>query len=140
MEHQDHRSYPQVFEYGGNIYMTTEMPSERRVNINRAMRFPGQWTLEGELLKDIAIADPTLLHHQGLWWLFGTSAESARNRNDELFAYFSAELVGSYQPHFLNSRVSDIRCARPAGRFLQHAGPLFRPAHCSTPWYGAGLT
>lgn len=139
MEGPGHLSYPQLFKHDGGIYMTVESLADRAVHLYRATEFPANWVSQGILLNDVALADPTLHLHAGLWWLFGTAAESQENRNDELLAFYSAHLLGPYTPHPLNPVKSDVCSARPAGRFVVRDGRLFRPAQNSEKWYGESL-
>src|SRR5258706_7883712 len=85
-----HLSYPHVFEWEGETYMTPE--NAFGVRLYRCARFPTDWTYAGDLLS-IEGADPTLFRFEGRWWLFvcvGT---------DTLRLVYSDELMGQYREH-----------------------------------------
>jgi hypothetical protein len=87
------------------------------------------------LLDDVALADPTVFHRDGRWWLFGTDADAGVNTH--LCAYWADELDGPWRPHSANPVKVDIASARPAGTPWADAAGLIRPAQDSTERYGA---
>ena len=127
-----HLSYPQVFHAQGAWHLVPETAAERKVELLTARRFPDDWEPRATLLADLKAVDPTLLSHEGHWYLF-TAVD------DALHAYVSRELTGPYQPHPENPLVTDIRWSRMAGRFFHARGRLYRPAQRGSPSYGAGL-
>ena len=136
LEARTHLSYPFVFQDGADWYMLPETAGTQTVELFRARRFPGDWEPFAVLLRDISASDPTLLHHDGLYWLFTTVAVSGASPSDELCLYWSESLTGPWQPHPRNPVVSDARRARPAGRILVNNGSLVRPAQDCTGGYG----
>jgi hypothetical protein len=131
-----HLSYPFVFEAGEAIYMVPETAGRRTVELYRAARFPDVWTLERVLLSDVAATDATLLRHEGRLWLFVAIAVDGGRPIDELFLFSSESLGGEWEPHPMNPVVSDVRCARPAGRVFVQDGQLIRPAQDCSRSYG----
>jgi hypothetical protein len=131
-----HLSYPFVFEEGDAVYMVPETAGRRTVELYRATRFPDEWTLDRVLLRDVAATDATLLRHEGRLWLFVAIAVDGGRPIDELFLFSSDSLRGEWEPHPMNPVVSDVRCARPAGRVFLQDGQLIRPAQDCSRSYG----
>jgi hypothetical protein len=132
-----HLSYPFVFEENDAVYMLPETAGRRTVELYRASSFPGEWTLDRVLLRDVCATDATLLRHDGLLWLFAAMAVDGRDPAiDELFVFSSDSLEGEWEPHPMNPVVSDVRCARPAGRIFRRDGHLIRPAQDCSRSYG----
>lgn len=136
LERPTHLSYPFVFQDGDEWYMLPETAGTHRLELFRARRFPDDWELCAILLGGLNAFDPTLLRHDGRYWLFATVAEEGASPSDELCLYSSESLVGPWQPHPENPIVTDAQHARPAGRILVNAGVLFRPAQDCTGGYG----
>lgn len=134
-----HLSYPFLLEDQGQLLMVPETASAGRVELWRATRFPDEWTLDHVLMEDVALADATLLRHEGRWWLFGTVAAPGASLLDELYLFLADELRGPWTPHPANPVVSDVRCARPAGPLLRQGGMLVRPAQDGGRRYGGAL-
>lgn len=136
LERPTHLSYPFVFQDGGDWYFLPETAGTQTVELFRARRFPCDWEPCGVLLRDIRAWDPTLLRHDGLYWLFATVAAVGASPSDELCLYWSESLTGPWHAHPRNPIVSDARHARPAGRILVKDGSLVRPAQDCTGGYG----
>jgi hypothetical protein len=134
-----HLSYPFVFADGEDVYMLPETAGHRTVELYRAARFPGDWTLDRVLLSDVAATDATLLRHDGRWWLFVAVALDGGRPVDELCLFSSDSLHGDWEPHPLNPIVSDVRSARPGGRIFSRNGELIRPSQDCSEAYGGRL-
>jgi hypothetical protein len=139
LEEQAHLSYPQVFQWNDQWYMTVESAQMQRVSLYQAISFPLGWQRVGDLIYDRVCADPTLHFHEGRWYLFTTVAENRNGTWDELFLFVSDDLTGPFKPHPANPIVSDVRRARPAGRLFVHEGRLIRPAQDCAANYGSAL-
>lgn len=130
-----HLSYPYVVERGGTVYVVPEQADTGRVDLYRV-------DLENDMLVPVAtllhqaLFDPTLLEHDGRWWLFGTKAPLT---NVALHLYHAERFEGPYTPHPLNPVKFDIRSARPAGTPFVHNGALYRPAQDSSRTYGGRI-
>jgi hypothetical protein len=131
-----HLSYPFVFRWSGNWYMAPESAENRTIELFRAEEFPVRWALERVLVDNVTAFDPTILEHHGLWWLFANVAVPGGSAADELFLFYADSLLGEWTPHPLNPIVSDVRCARPAGRVFSQGGMLIRPGQDSSRRYG----
>jgi len=83
----------------------------------------------------VAALDPTLVHHDGRWWLFFTERSAALT---ELHLWWADDALGPWTPHSSNPVKTDVRSARPAGTPFVVDGRLYRPAQdCSDEYGGA---
>lgn len=140
MDDGQHLSYPFVFSAEGDTYMIPETASRKSVLLYRAEHFPDHWTLVGELLSDVDLADSTVHFDGKLWWMF-TNAMSNRsiNERDELHLYFADEISGPWTPHPMNPVVTGVDRARMAGAIIQNEGCLYRPSQYGAVRYGYGI-
>lgn len=132
-----HASYPYLFEDEGVIYCVPETYQARQVRIYRSKAFPDDWELAGTILDDVPALDPTIIRHDGRWWLFCTHAGT--HSNTKLYAFYSESLLSGWLPHSLNPIKSDISSSRPGGRPFRHEGHLYRPAQDSSSSYGGAI-
>jgi hypothetical protein len=140
LEQDCHLSYPFLHREEGTVYMLPETRSKRTIELYRASRFPGEWTLEKVLLEGLAASDATLFRHGDRVWLFAAVALDGETPVDELCLFWSHSLLGEWRPHPMNPIVSDVRFARPAGRIFSHDGHLIRPAQDCSEAYGWRVT
>jgi hypothetical protein len=140
LERPYHLSYPSVFSWSGQWYMTPETEENRTVELYRAVDFPWTWELAGTLLEGIQAVDPTVFHHGGLFWMFATVAATGASWQDELSLFHSEKLEGPWRPHARNPVVSDVRHARPAGYPFFENGILYRPSQDCAVSYGHSIT
>jgi hypothetical protein len=97
----------------------------------------GRWTEEATLIEGIAVLDPTVVRHDGRWWMFGTDSEV--DPEGKLFLWSAPELLGPWEPHPANPVKADIRSGRPAGTPFVVDGELYRPAQDSSLGYGSAV-
>ena len=108
-----HLSYPHVFQWHDDYYMTPETLGAGCVSLYRATRFPTDWTRIAPILP-VKYADPTIFRADGLFWMFGCVPVG---NSDTLRLYYAADLMTSWQEHPKSPIVEgDARIARPAGR------------------------
>lgn len=128
-----HLSYPHVFEADGGVYMVAETRQAGAVRLYAARDFPRGWSLAGELVRG-PFADPTVVRHEGRWWLF------AQRGLDELRLFSSAGLRGPWAEHPKSPLWPGNRVySRPGGRMLRHEGGLYRFAQDGLLSYGHSL-
>jgi len=141
LQREYHLSYPFVFEYQGDYFMIPETAENRTIELYRATHFPERWELEKILMPDVSARDTTLLYRDGLWWMFTCVQEHPEVSScQELFLFSTDELLeGEWQAHPLNPIVSDVGSARPAGRFLELEGRLYRPSQNCGGQYGTSI-
>jgi hypothetical protein len=141
LEEDHHLSYPFVFEHDGQYYMLPEAATSKQLWLYRCEEFPVKWKKYSLLLKDVAVYDPTILFHEGYWYLFGTQKPLEGSSADQyLYLYLSKDLFSDdWQPHPQNPLTRDVRGARPAGRIFEYEGKLIRPSQIGAPKYGYGI-
>ena len=137
LERPTHLSYPFVFEDEGEWYLLPETAGTGTVELLRAQDASrGSGSRTGCCCRDVRAWDPTLLRHDGRYWLFVTMAAPGVRPSDELCLYSADSLTGPWRPHPRNPIVSDARRARPAGRILADQGHLVRPSQDGSGAYG----
>ena len=132
-----HLSYPQVFAADDGVYMVPESSQADAVRLYRARRFPWEWEHVGDLLRGLPFADPTIVRHEGRWWLF---TETSGGGDDTLRLFSAAALDGAWTEHPASPIVrGDAAVARPAGRIVAADGRLVRFAQNCRPAYGTDV-
>jgi hypothetical protein len=140
LERPYHLSYPFVFLVGDDAYMLPETAANRTIELYKAESFPDRWKLEAILVAGVKAVDPTLIAHDGRYWLFANVAGEEESTNDELFLFSAESLLGPWRSHPRNPVVSDARRARPAGRpFVNRGGSLIRPSQDCSDSYGRAV-
>lgn len=134
-----HLSYPFVFEADGTWYMLPETAEADEIVLLRCETFPDRWTRDTVLLDGVRAYDPTLLRHDGLWWLFFAAGTEDSRADDELHLWFGQSLHGPFAPHPANPVVSSVVGSSPAGRIVHAGGRLLRPGQDGSREYGGAI-
>jgi hypothetical protein len=136
-----HLSYPFVFEWNGETYMVPESGENKTVELYRCVEFPDRWEFVHNLMEGIDAYDATLFEHNNLWWMFvNVRQHEASSTWDELCLFYADTPTSQvWQSHAQNPVVSDVRCARPAGRISTQDGHIHRPSQDSSFRYGFAL-
>ncbi|MBA2556406.1 MAG: hypothetical protein H0V12_03520 [Chloroflexi bacterium] len=130
-----HLSYPFLFEDGDDVYLLPESADRRSTTLYRATDFPHHWERAVDLGVGLQLLDTTILHENGLYWIFTTVP--GRHRSGYTVLLFWAEsLEGSWHPHPASPICRDIRYARGAGSIIRSDGRLFRPVQDGAGGYG----
>jgi len=127
-----HLSYPYLFEHDGETYATPETHEANEIRLYRVVS-PSEWEVETTLVSDVAGIDPTVIEHDGRWWLFHTTKDYD---NTKLYLRYADTLTGDWKPHDDNPIRTDVRAARPGGTPFVDDGTLYRPAQYSAGEYG----
>lgn len=122
LERNFHISFPQVFKWKGEYYMTTEEKTPR-TRLYRATNFPTEWT-EVDLLYNSSnfalppVNDQALFRWKDRWW-------SIAGGDQDTYLFYSDKLTdGNWKSHENNPVVEDRpKGARPGGR------PIVRDDH-----------
>ncbi|CAA9512685.1 MAG: hypothetical protein AVDCRST_MAG91-1730 [uncultured Sphingomonadaceae bacterium] len=133
-----HMSYPFLFRHDERWYCVPETNEAREVCLYAFDPATLAWEKEATLLRNRRIVDSTLVHHDGVWWLFGTDEEQGANL--KLHLWYADDLKGPWQPHPANPVKTDIRSSRPAGRPFVHEGRFYRPSQDCSRSYGGAVT
>ena len=135
----EHRSYPYVFDYQGQIYCIPEANNTNKVSlykfVDRQNFASLQWDCD---LLDGRYVDSTLYHHSDdKWYLFTTPQKQGHTH---LLIFVADDLRGPYRPHYNNPVKVDCSNSRMAGKIQNINGDLVRPAQNSTLHYGSSIT
>jgi hypothetical protein len=133
-----HMSYPYLIEYKGQVYCVPESWQKRNVSLYAFDDWRRRWHFLAPIIEDFPAVDPTVLRHDGLWWLWCTNAED--EPDSKLFLWYAFDLLGPWRPHPGNPVKVDVRSSRPGGRPFLFEGDLYRPAQDCSRTYGGGIT
>lgn len=132
-----HHSYPCTFTVDGTIYC---VPEATRRGATRIYELdPGGGLIPVCTVAPHAkLADPTLFHWEGRFWLGCTDVDLGGH--DNLCLLYADEITGPWTPHARWPVKIDIRGARSAGTMFNLDGRLFRPGQDCAATYGAAVT
>ncbi len=133
-----HASYPFLVEHDETVYCIPETAHAGEIDLYEATEFPYRWRKAGTLLPEFAGVDPTIVRHDGRFWLFCTDLE--RGPFSDLHVWYANDLFGPWTPHAQNPVKSDVRSARPGGTPFRVGGTLYRPAQDCSSGYGGSIT
>jgi len=118
-----HLSYPHVFRWGGNYYMTPETLAPEQIQLYRARSFPERWEHIADLVPG-RHADPTIFAVGGAWWMFSCTPPG---EHATLRLYHAESPVGPWEEHPRSPVIEhDPRITRPAGRVIPWDGRYLR--------------
>jgi hypothetical protein len=133
LEEPFHLSYPYVFRWNDDFYMTLETLGANAVRLYRAGPFPDRWTLVKEMISG-QHADPSIFQNAGKWWLFTCPTP---HKHDTLNLYSAADPASNWTEHPASPIISGNKSvARPGGRVLDYDGRLLRFTQDCYPTYG----
>ena len=138
LEKPYHLSYPFLFEYGDELYMIPESEQNETVDIYKCTEFPYKWEFYKHIFVGISAVDPTLVQHEGKWWMFLNKKDgNYLSFKDELYLYYTdSPFSDKWISHPQNPVVTDVRSARSAGKIYKTQGHLIRPAQDCSVEYG----
>lgn len=140
LEKPYHLSYPFVFEHNGFLYLIPETAKNRTIELYRCKEFPGEWEFVMNLMEDVYACDTTIHFQDSKFWLFVNIKPHEGSSSDELFLYYSDNLLtNQWQSHPANPVVSDVKTARPAGSLFIHNNNLYRPSQDCAKSYGSSI-
>jgi hypothetical protein len=132
LDEPHHLSYPYVFEWQGDYYMIPESAATGSVRLYRATSFPTGWVQVATLFSNSASIDPSILYHDGTWWMYASTSS-----NDTLRLFYADNLTGPWMEHPSSPVVAgDSNIARPGGRVIDYDGRFFRITQDDYPTYG----
>jgi hypothetical protein len=131
-----HLSYPFTYSEPGVVLCVPEMLGERRQLIYELQPDapPSVFCLVAE---DVAMADPTLFRHGGLYWIAYNDVDLGLHEN--LCLRYAKNLEGPWTSHPLNPVKMDVRSSRPGGTPFSVGETLYRPAQDCSQSYGCAL-
>lgn len=135
-----HLSYPFLVEEDGEVFMIPESHKAQEIALYRAADFPHGWKRETALLSALPGAEPSLLQHNGRWWMFFTVVGRGARDQRELHVAFAERLTGPWSLHPLNPVLDDRAGARPGGTpFVAEDGCIVLPVQDCSETYGGAL-
>ncbi len=134
-----HLSYPLVFEAEGETWMLPEAHRSNRLTLYRAVDFPTRWEPAHVIELDHVAVDATPVFHDGLWWLFYTSADREPDKMSALHVAHAERLAGPWTPHPANPVRVDVASARPGGMPLVIDGRIVLPVQDCSRTYGGAI-
>jgi hypothetical protein len=132
-----HLSYPVPFEdEAGETWLAAESWQSGgvplwRMQQDRVIRAEATW------LRGRQPVDPTLLRHEGRWFLFCTFHDDAPDARLHLF--HADHLDGNWSPVAGNPARTGLCGSRPAGPVFAAGDQLIRPAQDCSVTYGGGI-
>jgi hypothetical protein len=136
-----HLSYPYVFEFESNWYMIPESCEANSVRLYKATNFPDRWELVSEILVGSRFVDASILHFEGVWWLFVGVEPTKGVSCNMLKLYYADNLLDRWVEHPMSPIVSNnSEISRPAGRIRQLDGRPIRFAQDCTVTYGHNVS
>jgi len=137
LDTKSHLSYPFFIRDDNKIYMFPEAAHSGKLScfeydpVHQSLSFL-------KVIMDLPVLDPTILKHDGKYWLFGTLLGKDSHR--KLYIYFSKNLLGPYTPHPENPVKNSLNGSRPAGNFIEIEGVYYRPSQNCENQYGESIT
>lgn len=131
---QEHRSYPYVFDYQGEIYCIPEANQTNKISL---YKFENDKLIFDCDLLNGCFVDSTLLIRDNKFYLFTTPQKQSHTH---LLIFVADDLRGPYRPHFNNPVKVDCSNSRMAGKIQIINENLIRPAQNSTRHYGESIT
>lgn len=129
-----HLSFPFIIKVESDYYMIPESSKDSTIRIYIAKNFPNNWVLIDTILHGDSYLDNVIFHYNQMFWLFTSTA------NDNLYIYYSKNLIGQWQPHPANPILQKgADGARMAGRILEVNEKLYRFAQDDYPNYGNNI-
>ncbi len=138
IENKSHLSYPYTFTADGTTYIVPECSETEGVRIYPIESKSLQPGTPIDLKIELQAVDPSIIHHDGRWWIFCTD-RTRKGADTRLHIFFADQLRGPWVSHPMNPVKTDIRSARPAGHLFIHNGSLFRPSQDSSKSYGGRI-
>jgi len=134
-----HLSYPLVFQADGGTWMLPEAHKSGGLTLYRSTAFPYRWEAAARIELDHVAVDATPLFHDGLWWLFYTSASQEEHKMEALHVAWAERLTGPWTPHPGNPVRVDRGSARPGGTAVVMDGQIILPVQDCSRTYGGAI-
>ena len=136
LEEEFHLSYPIIFSYNGNLYMTVESAEADEVRVYEAVTNSlDEWRYVKGILTGKHY-DPTMFLHSDMWYMFTCTELDFSVTN----LYYSETLLGEWTIHPSSPIVNkDPGSARPAGPVMEWGEKKYRLAQDCSERYGAAV-
>jgi hypothetical protein len=112
LSENDHLSYPFVFKFNGEYYMSPETFWANEVRLYQATNFPYNWVHVYTLARGRDFSDRAIFRHNNIWWMF-----VGNTGHRDCYLYYSDSLTSGWIEHPMSPIVSNDKSkARPGGR------------------------
>jgi len=134
-----HLSFPFIFKYKKKIYMLPEQGDSGELWLYECQVFPDKWERKFRIMDNLSCKDAVLYYHKGMWWCFLSKSYGSMSQ-DNLYIYYSDDILKIWKPHSMNPIKSDLRGSRMAGNIIKKEGIIYRPAqNCSIKYGGSTI-
>lgn len=123
MDVNGQHAYPFTIALEGAPHVICTLLRENRTDLMRINATNEGFDPVATLLHH-ALHAPTLIEHNGRWWLMGTRDPLP---DTALYLYHADSPLGPFTEHPMNPVLCDARSARPAGTPFVYQGVLWRP-------------
>ncbi len=117
-----HLSYPNVFDFNGEIYMIPESSAAKEIRLYKCLNFPLKWQFETVLIPNVSAVDSNIFRLKNKWWIL-TNVDSSDSGEhcSELHAFHSDNLISNeWKSHPMNPLIFDSRRSRNAGIIFEN--------------------
>lgn len=128
-----HMSYPQPFEYSGNIYLVPESALGLTLCAYRAVDFPKKWEKVHTFVSGEGYADMTFVSYGGKPYALGCSI---KDPPAQVLRLFELDEENHLNESEISPVVDDVTLARPGGHFFTLEEKLYRASQDCEKCYG----
>jgi hypothetical protein len=137
LDTNSHLSYPFLFTENNKTYIFPEAGQSGKLSCYE-FDYDNESLIFCKDLIELPLVDSTILQKDGKYWIFGSVNQ--KDKNYELFVFYSDNLLGPYISHPGNPVRSGIDGIRSAGNFIEIDGITYRPAQNCRIEYGESMT
>ena len=131
-----HISYPCVFEYGKQTYVIPEAAQSNAIKIYKKNN-DESLSLVNTVVDNFAGIDPTIVEHNGMWYIFST--DGSIGSNSFLHIFYAEDPLSNWSEHKLNPVKINTQNSRGGGAIFKEGASIIRPTQNCYPSYGTSL-
>lgn len=129
-----HTSYPCMFKWKDDVYMTPETFDNHRLELLKCSKWPDKWESVGVLLEGMDIADCTPFTHNGKLYIFIYETPMGERKRSLYIGELNVERCAIENLH--RAKEYDGNYGRPGGHNLYWNGKNIRIVQPGTKHYG----
>lgn len=140
-----HLSFPNIFEYEGEIYMMPETCGDYTIKLFKAISFPDRWEEYEVILSDIYACDTIVIQNNNQKYLLASEMYREQTPNGNYISCWVKNVCYKLNNNLKVEKegilVAEGDCGiRNAGKAFMHEGKLYRVGqNCPNKLYGKGL-
>ena len=141
LEENFHLSFPFIFKYNKNYFMTPESSTNNSVRLYKCIKFPNKWKFIKKVIKNVNCVDPVVFKWKDKWILLITKSENEFLYN-KLHAYTSKNPISAnWKPLNLDPVLKSNILGRNAGLIKESNKNIYRISQAYLPGnYGAYIS